>query len=46
MAKQGKRLRDLRAKIDPEKAYPLDDAIALVKKGGFELPLQFTNFRD
>ena len=31
MAKLGKRLRDLRAKIDPEKAYPLDDAIALVK---------------
>ena len=31
MAKQGKRLRDLRAKIDPEKAYPLDEAIALVK---------------
>ena len=21
-------------------------AIALVKKGGFDLPLQFTNFRD
>ena len=31
MAKQGKRLRELRAKIDPEKAYPLDEAIALVK---------------
>ena len=31
MAKLGKRLRDQRAKIDPEKAYPLDDAIALVK---------------
>ena len=31
MAKPGKRLRDLRAKIDPEKAYPLDEAIALVK---------------
>jgi large subunit ribosomal protein L1 len=31
MAKQGKRLRELRAKIDPEKAYLLDDAIALVK---------------
>ena len=24
----------------------LQEAIALVKKGGFELPLQFTNFRD
>jgi large subunit ribosomal protein L1 len=31
MAKQSKRLREHRAKIDPEKAYPLDDAIALVK---------------
>jgi large subunit ribosomal protein L1 len=31
MATLGKRLRDLRAKIDPEKGYPLDDAIALVK---------------
>jgi large subunit ribosomal protein L1 len=33
MAKRGKRLRDLRAKIDPEKAYPLDQAITLVKEG-------------
>jgi large subunit ribosomal protein L1 len=33
MAKHGKRLRDLRAKVDPEKAYPLDQAIALVKDG-------------
>ena len=24
----------------------LQDAIALVKKGEYELPLQFTNFRD
>jgi large subunit ribosomal protein L1 len=33
MAKQGKRLREQRAKIDPTKAYPLDEAIALVKSG-------------
>jgi large subunit ribosomal protein L1 len=33
MAKQTKRLRALRAKIDPEKAYPLDQAIALIKEG-------------
>jgi large subunit ribosomal protein L1 len=31
MAKESKRLREIRAKIDPEKAYPLEDAIALVK---------------
>jgi uncharacterized protein YajQ (UPF0234 family) len=24
----------------------LQSVIALVKKGGFDLPLQFTNFRD
>jgi large subunit ribosomal protein L1 len=33
MAKQGKRLRELRATIDPEKAYPLDQAIDLIKSG-------------
>jgi large subunit ribosomal protein L1 len=33
MAKQGKRLRELRAKIDREKAYPLEAAIALIKQG-------------
>jgi large subunit ribosomal protein L1 len=33
MAKHGKRLQDLRARIDPEKAYPLDEAIALLKDG-------------
>jgi large subunit ribosomal protein L1 len=32
MAKSGKRLRALRAKIDPEKAYPLDAAISLLKE--------------
>jgi large subunit ribosomal protein L1 len=32
MAKQGKRLRELRASIDPERAYPLDEAIALIKR--------------
>ena len=31
MAKQGKRLRELRARVDPEKAYPLDEAITLVR---------------
>jgi large subunit ribosomal protein L1 len=33
MAKLSKRLRELRAKIDPEKAYSLDEAITLVKGG-------------
>jgi large subunit ribosomal protein L1 len=32
MATQGKRLRGLGAKIDREKAYPLDEAIALIKE--------------
>ncbi|MGH6902078.1 MAG: 50S ribosomal protein L1 [Geminicoccaceae bacterium] len=32
MAKPGKRLRAARAKIDPEKACPLDQAIALIKE--------------
>jgi large subunit ribosomal protein L1 len=31
MAKQSRRLRELRARINPEKAYPLDEAISLVK---------------
>jgi large subunit ribosomal protein L1 len=31
MAKHGKRLRALRAKIDPEQAYPLEEAITLIK---------------
>jgi large subunit ribosomal protein L1 len=33
MARQAKRLRDLRSRIDPEKVYPLDQAIALIKEG-------------
>jgi large subunit ribosomal protein L1 len=33
MAKHSKRSQDLRARIDPEKAYPLDQAIALLKDG-------------
>jgi large subunit ribosomal protein L1 len=33
MAKHGKRLDDLRAKVDPEKTYPLDEAIAMLKDG-------------
>ena len=32
MARQGKRLRAARAKIDREKAYPLEEAIALIKE--------------
>ena len=31
MAKPGKRLRELRAKIDRKRAYPLDEAIGLLK---------------
>jgi large subunit ribosomal protein L1 len=33
MAKQSRRLRELRARIDPEKTYPLDEAISLIKSG-------------
>ena len=32
MAKQGKRLRAAREKLDPEKSYPLDEALAIVKE--------------
>ena len=32
MAKQGKRLRDVRAEIDRERAYVLDEAITLIKQ--------------
>jgi len=32
MAKVGKRIRDARAKVDRNKAYPLDEAIKLVKE--------------
>ena len=31
MAKLGKRMKELRAKVDPVKAYPLDEAITLLK---------------
>ena len=31
MAKVGKRIREARAKVDRNKAYPLDEAIKLVK---------------
>jgi large subunit ribosomal protein L1 len=33
MAKLGKRLREQRAKVDPETDYPLGEAVALVKAG-------------
>jgi large subunit ribosomal protein L1 len=31
MAKPGKRMKELRAQVDPTRAYPLDQAITLLK---------------
>jgi len=39
-------LQDQQVRVTGKSRDDLQDAIALVKKGGFDLPLQFTNFRD
>jgi len=39
-------LQDQQVRVTGKNRDDLQDAIALVKKGGFDLPLQFTNFRD
>jgi len=39
-------LQDQQVRVSGKSRDDLQTAIALVKKGGFELPLQFTNFRD
>jgi uncharacterized protein YajQ (UPF0234 family) len=39
-------LQDQQVRVTGKNRDDLQAAIALVKKGGFELPLQFTNFRD
>jgi hypothetical protein len=39
-------LQDKQVRVTGKSRDDLQDAIALVKKGGYELPLQFTNFRD
>jgi uncharacterized protein YajQ (UPF0234 family) len=39
-------LQDQQVRVTGKNRDDLQDAIALVKKGGYDLPLQFTNFRD
>jgi uncharacterized protein YajQ (UPF0234 family) len=39
-------LQDKQVRVTGKSRDDLQDAIALVKKGEHELPLQFTNFRD
>jgi len=39
-------LQDQQVRVTGKSRDDLQAAIALVKKGGFDLPLQFTNFRD
>lgn len=39
-------LQDKQVRVSGKNRDDLQAAIALVKKGGFELPLQYTNFRD
>jgi uncharacterized protein YajQ (UPF0234 family) len=39
-------LQDQQVRVTGKNRDDLQEAIALVKKGGFDLPLQYTNFRD
>jgi hypothetical protein len=39
-------LQDQQVRVTGKSRDDLQSAIAMVKKGGFDLPLQFTNFRD
>ena len=39
-------LQDRQVRVTGKNRDDLQAAIALVKKGGYDLPLQFTNFRD
>jgi uncharacterized protein YajQ (UPF0234 family) len=39
-------LQDKQVRVTGKSRDDLQEAIALVKKGGYDLPLQFTNFRD
>jgi len=39
-------IQDKQVRINGKSRDDLQSAIAMVKKGSFELPLQFTNFRD
>ena len=39
-------LQDKQVRVSGKSRDDLQSAIALVRKGGFDLPLQYTNFRD
>jgi hypothetical protein len=39
-------IQDQQVRVTGKSRDDLQDAIALVKKGGYDMPLQFTNFRD
>jgi hypothetical protein len=39
-------IQDQQVRVTGKSRDDLQDVIALVKKGGYDLPLQFTNFRD
>jgi uncharacterized protein YajQ (UPF0234 family) len=39
-------LQDKQVRVTGKSRDDLQDAIALIRKGEYELPLQFTNFRD
>ena len=39
-------LQDKQVRVTGKSRDDLQEAIALVRKGGYDLPLQFTNFRD
>jgi uncharacterized protein YajQ (UPF0234 family) len=39
-------IQDKQVRVTGKNRDDLQEVIALVRKGGFELPLQFTNFRD
>jgi uncharacterized protein YajQ (UPF0234 family) len=39
-------LQDKQVRVTGKNRDDLQEAIALVRKGGYDLPLQFTNFRD
>ena len=39
-------IQDQQVRVSGKSRDDLQDAIALVKKGGYDMPLQFTNFRD
>jgi uncharacterized protein YajQ (UPF0234 family) len=39
-------IQDQQVRVTGKSRDDLQEAIALVRKGGYELPLQFTNFRD